>query len=108
MTLLQISQGRRKDVPTLASEATRLAEETQSDEPLATGHTLLGLVSSEQGNLDAAAEHYAQAIITAWEHHPSTGQRINRSILRHLRSLRQRVGNDGWPLNFCSLARLCR
>ncbi|RMG94869.1 MAG: hypothetical protein D6706_13050, partial [Chloroflexi bacterium] len=66
------------------------AEETQSDEPLATAHMLLGLVSYvQESDVMAAADHFAEAVRLAWEYHAVTGQRINRAILRHLEEWKQ-------------------
>lgn len=78
LALLRISQDRWADVASLAAEALALAQETQSDEPVATAHMLLGLVSHVQdGNFTAAAGHYVAAVVLAWEYHVVTGRLIN-------------------------------
>lgn len=90
LTLLRISQDRWEEVKSLTEEAAMLAEETQADEPLATAHMLLGLISHvQERDFRAAANHYAQAVVLAWEYNAVTGQRINRAIVRHLKDLVQ-------------------
>jgi tetratricopeptide (TPR) repeat protein len=90
LSLLRASQERRSEIRPLAEEAMQLAQETQSDEPLATAHAVLGLAASvEHGDVTTTAEHYALAVTTAWEYHPATGRRINRYVLRHLHQLLQ-------------------
>ncbi len=94
LAILQVNEARWVEALQQADEARRQAEAAQADEALATSHVLLGVIKGEQGDLTGAANHYAQAIIIAWNYHDSLGQRINRSIGRHLQQLRDNDQTD--------------
>jgi tetratricopeptide (TPR) repeat protein len=85
---LRINQGRWPEVRGLANEAAHLAQETQTDSLVVSAYALLGTVEILQdGDVEAGATHYAQSVLTAWEHHRVTGQNINHFVLHQLRGL---------------------
>jgi len=89
MALLHAHQACWKEVRLLAIRAMQTAQEAHNDESLANAHALLGLVAiREARDSVASAEHYARAVVTAWEFHPAAGRRINRHVLGELTRLR--------------------
>ena len=88
LAILRINQDRWREARELVGEAVHLAQETQANDLLARAYTLWGAIEmAEDGNLVAGAADYAQAVLTAWEHHRMTGQNINYSILHQLRAM---------------------
>jgi tetratricopeptide (TPR) repeat protein len=98
---LRINQDRWSEVRELADEAAQLAQETQTDSLVVSAYALLGTVEiAEDGDVDAGAAHYAQAVLMAWEHHRVTGPNINRFVLHQLRGLVRR-GETGMVRAIC-------
>jgi len=77
------------DMLRLCNEAIEVIGDQPFHEPLAIATFLIGIWYFEAGNTGATVKHFASAIAMGWNFNPVLGQRINRSVIRHFKTMNQ-------------------
>lgn len=86
---MHLVQEQWEDMLSLCNQAITTIGDQQFHEPLAIATFLIGLWHIEAGNQEAAEKNFTKAIAIAWNFNPALGQRINRSIVRHIKTMNQ-------------------
>ena len=86
---MHLVQQHWEDMFRLCSEAIEVIGNQPFHEPLAIASFLMGIWHFKSGDIEAAARQFAQAIAIAWNFNSVLGQRINRSIARHIKTMSQ-------------------
>lgn len=88
---MHLAQGRWDEMKRLCDEAIEVIGDQPFHEPQAIVTFLTGIWYFESGNIESAIKHFARAIAIAWNFNSSLGQRVNRSVIRHIKTM-GRVG----------------
>jgi tetratricopeptide (TPR) repeat protein len=88
---MRLAQGRWDEMKRLCDEAIEAIGDQPFHEPQAIATFLIGIWHFESDNAETGVKHFARAIAMAWNFNASLGQRVNRSVVRHIKTM-SRIG----------------